>query len=88
MLEQRNPGQTISILGIDGDSGTAVPRIFKARRLMVKSDGIKEYQVSGYMFGDRGAASLISSAATEKASSDNFAQFLIGLAMVLMPKSR
>ena len=88
MLEQRSPGQTITILGIDGDSGTAVPRMFKARRLMVKPDGTKEYQVSGDLLADRGAASLISFAATEKASSDNYAQFLIGLGMVLMPKSR
>ena len=88
VLGQRTPGQTISILGIDGDSGIAVPRMFKARRLMVKPDGTKEYQVSGYLFGDRGAASVISSAATEKASADNYAQFLIGLALVLMPKGR
>ncbi|MBR0709586.1 hypothetical protein JQ603_24015 [Bradyrhizobium liaoningense] len=88
MLEQRTPGQKISILGIDGDSGTKVPRLFKARRLMVKPDGTKEYQVSGYLFGDRGAASLISSAATEKASSDNYAQFAIGVMLVLAPAKR
>lgn len=88
MLEQRTPGQKISILGIDGDSGTKVPRLFKARRLMVKPDGTKEYQVSGYLFGDRGVASLISSAATEKASSDNYAQFAIGVMVVLMPAKR
>ncbi|WP_439366692.1 hypothetical protein ACNJYD_14100 [Bradyrhizobium sp. DASA03005] len=88
MLEQRTPGQKISILGVDGDSGTKVPRLFKARRLMVKPDGTKEYQVSGYLFGDRGAASLISSAATEKASSDNYAQFAIGVMLVLAPAKR
>ncbi|MBB4375908.1 hypothetical protein GGD66_007563 [Bradyrhizobium sp. CIR48] len=88
MLEQRTPGQKISILGIDGDSGTKVPRLFKARRLMMKPDGTKEYQVSGYLFGDRGAASLISSAATEKASSENYAQFAIGVIVVLMPAKR
>ena len=88
MLEQRTPGQKISILGIDGDSGTKVPRLFKARRLMVKPDGTKEYQVSGYLFGDRGAASLISSAATEKASSVNYAQFAIGVMLVLAPTTR
>ncbi|EJN13478.1 hypothetical protein PMI42_03174 [Bradyrhizobium sp. YR681] len=88
MLEQRTPGQKISILGIDGDSGTKVPRLFKARRLMVKPDGTREYQVSGYLFGDRGAASLISSSASEKASSDNYAKFAIGVMVVLAPASR
>ncbi|MDF0518387.1 hypothetical protein P0R31_14210 [Bradyrhizobium yuanmingense] len=87
-LEQRTPGQKISILGIDGDSGAKMPRLFKARRLMVKPDGTKEYQVSGYLFGDRGAASLISSAATEKASSDNYAQYAIGVMLVLAPSKR
>ncbi|PPQ19226.1 hypothetical protein CV770_11980 [Bradyrhizobium sp. AC87j1] len=88
VLEQRTPGQKISILGIDGDSGTKVPRLFKARRLMVKPNGTKEYQVSGYLFGDRGTASLISSAATEKVSSDNYAQFAIGVMLVLAPAKR
>ncbi|WP_441237129.1 hypothetical protein [Bradyrhizobium sp. 930_D9_N1_4] len=88
VLEQRTPGQKISILGIDGDSGTKVPRLFKARRLMVKPDGTREYQVSGWRFGARGAASLISSADTEKASSDNFAQFAIWVMLVLAPASR
>ena len=88
LLEQRTPGQKISILAVDGDSGTSVPRMFKARRLMVKPDGTKEYQVSGWMFGARGAASLISSAATEKASSDNYAKFALAVMLLLAPANR
>jgi hypothetical protein len=88
VLEQRTPGQKISILAIDGDSGTSVPRMFKARRLMVKPDGTREYQVSGWMIGARGAASLISSAATEKASSDNYAKFALAVMLLLAPAKR
>jgi hypothetical protein len=88
ILEQRTPGQKISILAINGDSGTSVPRMFKARRLMVKPDGTKEYQVSGWLFGARGAASVISSAANEKSSNDNYAQFAVGVMLVLAPASR
>lgn len=88
VLEERTPGQKISILGIEGDSGTSVPRIYKARRLMVKPDGANEYQVSGMLFGARGAASVISSSATEKSGNDNFAQFVVGVMLALAPKSR
>ncbi|UVO33247.1 hypothetical protein KUF59_16145 [Bradyrhizobium arachidis] len=88
VLEQRTPGQKISILGIEGDRGTSVPRMFKARRLMVKPDGTNEYQVSGMLFGARGAASVISSSATEKSSNDNFAQFVVGVMLTLAPASR
>lgn len=88
VLEERTPGQKISILGIEGDRGTAVPRMFKARRLMVKPDGTKEYQVSGLLFGARGAASVISSSATEKSSNDNFAQFAVGVMLTLAPARR
>ncbi|MBR0826754.1 hypothetical protein JQ596_14485 [Bradyrhizobium manausense] len=88
VLEQRTPGQKISILAIEGDRGTSVPRMFKARRLMVKPDGTNEYQVSGMLFGARGAASVISSSATEKSSNDNFAQFVVGVGLALAPASR
>jgi hypothetical protein len=88
LLEQRTPGQKISILAVDGDSGTSVPRMFKAHRLMVKPDGTKEYHVSGWMFGARGAASLISSAVTEKASSDNYAKFAVAVMLLLAPVNR
>jgi hypothetical protein len=79
-LQQRTPGQQITILGVDGDKGTAVPRMFRARRLTVKSDGVNEYQVNGLLFGAKASASLISSARDEKASKDNYAKFMLALA--------
>lgn len=88
VLEQRTPGQRISILAIDGDRGTSVPRMFKARRLMVKPDGTNEYQVSGWLFGARGTASVISSSASEKSSNDNYTQFAAGVMIVLTSASR
>ena len=87
-LEQRSPGQKITLLGVDGDKGGAGPRMYKARRLTVTSDGASEYQVSGVMFGGQGSASLISSARDEKASNDNYARFAAAVKLVLAPKTR
>ncbi|WP_229181482.1 hypothetical protein [Bradyrhizobium oropedii] len=87
-LEQRTPGQRITLLGVDGDKGTA-PRMFKARRLTVTPNGANEYQVSGLLFGGQGgSASLISSARDEKASNDNYARFVAAVKLVLAPKTR
>jgi hypothetical protein len=80
-LEQRSPGQRITILAVEGDSGTAVPRMFKARRKTVAADGSSEYVVSGMAFGSKAAASVISSSRDEKASNDNYALF--GVAVML-----
>ncbi|WP_244485501.1 hypothetical protein [Bradyrhizobium tropiciagri] len=87
-LEQRTPGQRITLLGVDGDKGTAVPRMYKARRLTVTPAGASEYQVNGLMFGAQGSASLISSASDEKASNDNYAKFAAAVKLVLAPKTR
>lgn len=87
-LEQRSPGQKITLLGVDGDKGGAGPRMYKARRLTVTSDGASEYQVSGVLFGGQGSASLISSARDEKASNDNYARFAAAVKLVLAPKTR
>ncbi|QOZ37958.1 hypothetical protein XH92_18420 [Bradyrhizobium sp. CCBAU 53421] len=87
-LEQRTPGQRITLLGVDGDKGTAMPRMFKARRLTVTADGASEYQVSGLLIGGQGSASLISSARDEKASNDNYAKFAAAAKLVLAPKTR
>jgi len=87
-LEQRTPGQRITILGLEGDSGTAVPRIFKARRLTVSVNGASEYGISGMLFGSRAAASLISTSRDEKASNDNFAIFAVAVMLVLAPKTQ
>lgn len=83
-LEQRTPGQRITLLGVDGDKGAALPRKFRARRLTVTPDGVSEYQVNGLLFGAKASASLISSARDEKASNDNYAKFML----VLVPKIR
>ena len=40
------------------------------------------------LFGARGAASVISSAATEKSSNDNFAQFVAGVTLALAQPNR
>lgn len=87
-LEQRTPGQRITLLGVDGDKGTATPRMFNARRLTVTADGASEYQVSGLLIGGQGSASLISSARDEKASNDNYAKFAAAAKLVLAPKTR
>lgn len=79
-LEKRTPGQRISILGVDGDKGTAVPRAFRARRLTITQAGAREYQVNGLLFGAGASASLISSASSEKVSNDNYAKFALALA--------
>ncbi|MGJ4947546.1 hypothetical protein [Bradyrhizobium sp. HKCCYLS20291] len=83
ILDERVPGQTTTILGVEGDKGTGVPRVFRVRRLKVAPDGTREYQVSGMLFGSRGSASLISSASSETNSTTNFAQFAIPVLVLL-----
>jgi len=87
-LEQRKPGQKITLLGVDGAKGSALPRMYRARRLTVTSDGVSDYQVNGLLFGAQASASLISSAHDEKASNDNYAKFAAAVMLVLAPKSR
>ncbi|GLH81991.1 hypothetical protein SSBR45G_69000 [Bradyrhizobium sp. SSBR45G] len=86
ILDQRVPGQTTTILGVEGDKGTNLPRVFRARRLKVAADGSREYQVSGMLFGLKASASLISTAGGEASSTTNFALFAIPvLAMLGLP---
>jgi len=87
-LEQRTPGSKATIIGIDGDKGNTMPRLFKARRLMVAPNGASEYVVSGLMFGARASASVISSAREERASNDNYAKFALAVMLVLAPTTR
>ena len=87
-LQQRKPDQKITLLGVDGTKGTALPRMYRARRLTVTPDGVSEYQVNGLLFGTRASASLISSARDEKVSNDNYAKFVAAAMLVLAPKSR
>jgi hypothetical protein len=87
-LEERSPGRRITILGVEGDSGTAVPRMFKARRKTVAADGASEYVVSGMLFGSKAAASVISSSRDEKASNDNYALFAVAVMLFVAPAKR
>lgn len=89
-LEQRTPGLKATILAVDGDKkGTGVPRLYKVRRLTVAPNGKSEYVVSGLMFGSRASASLISSSREEKASNDNYAEFVLAMMMLVQtPASR
>jgi hypothetical protein len=87
-LEQRSPGQRITILGVEGDSGTAVPRMFKARRKTVAADGSSEYVVSGVLFGSKASASVISSWRDEKASNANYALFAVAVMLFVTTAKR
>jgi hypothetical protein len=87
-LEQRSPGQRITILGVEGDSGTAVPRMYKARRKTVAADGTSEYVVSGVLFGSKASASVISSSRDEKASGANYALFGVAVMLFVAPTKR
>jgi hypothetical protein len=87
-LEQRTPGLKVTILGVDGDKGSGLPRLYKARRQMTAPNGQKEYVVSGLMFGSRASASLISSSQEEKASNDNYAQFVLAMMMLVQTPAK
>jgi hypothetical protein len=87
-LEQQMPGKRITILGVEGDSGTAVPRMFKARRKTVAADGSSEYVVSGRVFGSKAGASVISSSRDEKVSSANYALFGVAVMLFVAPTNR
>ena len=82
-LQQRKPDQKITILGVESDKSTAVPRAYRAHRLTVAANGASEYQVNGLLFGAKASASLISSARDEKVSTDNYATFMRVLASKL-----
>ncbi len=87
-LEQRTPGLKVTILGIDGDKSSGLPRLYKARRQMTAPNGQTEYVVSGLMFGSRASASLISSSQDEKASNDNHAQFVLAMMMFVQTPAK
>ena len=87
-LEQQSPGKRITVLGVEGDSGIAEPRMFKARRKTVAADGTSEYVVSGRLFGAKAGASVISSSRDEKVSNDNYAIYAVAVMLVLAPAKR
>jgi len=78
-LEQRKPGLKVTLLGVEGDKASGLPRLYKARRQMTATNGQTEFVVSGLMFGSRGSASLISSSQEEKASNANYALFQLSM---------
>ena len=84
MLQERGPaGVKITILGVEGDEGTNVPRMFKARRLIVRADDSQEFLISGVLIRAKASVSLISSSHNEKVIDGNYAQFALPLMLLV-----
>ena len=77
------PGTQITIVSIEGDEGTNLPRMYRSQRLVVAPDGSQEHVHSGLMLGEKASASLISSSRDEKAAKENFAMYLLALALFI-----
>jgi hypothetical protein len=77
------PGTQITIVGIEGDEGTNLPRMYRSQRLVVAPDGSQEHVHSGLMLGEKASASLISSSRDEKAAKQNFAMYLLAVALFI-----
>jgi hypothetical protein len=87
-LQQRAaPGTKITIVAIEGDDGDTLPRMYKARRVMIHPDGSQEHVHSGLLMGEKASVSLISSSRDEKATGANYTQYGIGL-LLLIHKAR
>jgi hypothetical protein len=83
-LQQRAPpGTKIAIVAIEGDDGASLPRMYKVRRLTVAPDGSQEHVHSGLLMGEKASVSLISSSRDEKAANGNYAQYALGLMLVI-----
>jgi uncharacterized protein YndB with AHSA1/START domain len=87
-LQQRAaPGTKITIVAIEGDDTATLPRMYKTRRLTIQPDGSQEHVHSGILMGERASVSLISSSRDEKAATGSYAQYALGLMLVIqMPK--
>jgi hypothetical protein len=87
-LQQRAPpGTTMTIVGIEGDDGGSLPRMYKVRRLTVAPDGTQENVHSGLLMGETASVSLISSSLDEKAANVSYAQYALGLMLFIqMPR--
>jgi len=86
LLEARAAaGTRITIIGIEGDRGTNVPRAYVSRRLRVAPDASREYESSGFLHGSKASASLISSSRDEKAAAASYARFAQALRPVIHP---
>ena len=83
-LEEKGPpGTKVQVLQVEGDNRTEPPRFMRAVRLQTKGDGSKEFVISGVIMGTKLDASLISSSSNEKAAKSNYAQFSIGVALIV-----
>jgi hypothetical protein len=89
LQERAAPGTKITLIGVEGDEGTELPRSFRARRTTERPDGSIEHLVTGMLIGAAGSATLISSSRDENASVANYLLFLRPLLLVLsMPGTR
>jgi hypothetical protein len=83
-LQSRAPsGTKITILAIEGDDGTSLPRMYKARRLTIAPNGTKEYVHSGLLVGEHASVSLISSSFDEKAAEANYSTYGVALLLTI-----
>jgi hypothetical protein len=83
-LQQRAaPGTKITIVAIEGDDVATLPRTYKARRLTIHPDGSQEHVHSGILMGEKASVSLISSSRDEKAATGSYAQYALGLMLVI-----
>jgi hypothetical protein len=83
-LQQRAaPGTKITIVAVEGDEADSLPRMYKSRRLMVHPDGSPEHVHSGLIWGKQASVSLISSSRDEKAATASYAQYALGLMLLI-----
>jgi hypothetical protein len=80
---QAPAGTRITLVGVEGDEGTELPRSFKAKRMTERPDGSIEHLVSGMLIAAAGSATLISSAREQQASAANYLLFSRPLLLVL-----
>ena len=82
LRERAPPGTQIDLLSVDGDDNSALPRMYKATRLLTNADGTREYVVSAVLLGAGHSASVINSSRNEAASKANHS--LYGVAVLLL----
>jgi hypothetical protein len=83
-LQQRaTPGTKITIVAIEGEDVTTLPRTYKTQRLTVAADGAQEHVHSGLLMGEKASVSLISSSRDEKAVGASYTQYGIGLLLLI-----
>jgi hypothetical protein len=78
-LQEQSPGTKVTLIEVKGDEGGKIPSMFVARRVTEYPNGTKDYRVSSSMYGEKYAATLISTSPDEKSASANHALFTIGV---------